>query len=351
MNKFFLQRNGRRLSFQTVRSFTSVPLHPIVNPIGNITATSTTTDHYCNSNVYHYYYQHQYQQLRWRHASKIGHMKETLEELAHRPEHEAAQERKQKKKEKAALKRDKSNNSTTTTTTSSTHGNKHNTVEKDDDFGFLGDDDDHDIDDEDHDDHNNNEDQDEVLPTLPDLRIVESKMLLYVERFQDTLKSIRGAEPTAEMFDDISVMAYGSPTPLKAVGQVVIISPTLVQITCFDPSVSKDVQKAIQIELEQSNPQMEDGGIIKVPLPKVSMEVREQTVKQLKKKAEATKQRIRQVRRKTMEGIKKGKDGKITGISKDEAFACGKELDTLTESVTERLQKLVDEKIHSIMAV
>ena len=288
-------------------------------------------------------------QWRWRHSGKLGHRRETLDELAHRPEREAAQERRQKKKDKAALK--KGHATVGATLTSSSSSTDHADTTDPHHLDFLSDNEDHHYG-EDEDLENNGEDE-TLEPTLPDLRKVEGQMMLYVERLQESFQSIRGAEPTAEMFDDISVLAYGSPTPLKAVGQVVIVSPTLAQITCFDPSVAKDVQKAIQLALQDVNPQLEDAstGTIKVPLPKVSMEVREQTAKQLKQKAEATKQRIRQVRRKAMDIMKKAKDGKIPGISKDDAFASAKELDTMTETVTDRLQKLVDEKIKSIMAI
>jgi ribosome recycling factor len=291
--------------------------------------------------------QTQTQQLRWRHSSKIGHMKETLDELAHRPEREAAQEKRQKKKEKAAGKRKKKKGDETPAAAAATPAMAADDDDDEGDLDFLNDDDDHHDDDDDDDD----EEDADAEPSLPDLEKVEAKMMTYIDRFQESLKAIRGAEPTAEMFDDIQVLAYGSSTPLKAVGQVVIVSPTLAQITCFDPAVAKDVQKAIQLSLDQLNPQLDEGGNIKVPLPRVSMAVREQTAKQLKKKAEATKQRIRQVRRKAMDLVKQGKDGKLTGISKDDAFASGKEIDTLLETVSERLQKLVDVKMNNIMAV
>lgn len=267
-------------------------------------------------------------------------MKETLEEMAHQPEREAARERRQKKKDKAAAKK-KGKQSDEVRVDSA--ANTADDLSDEDDLDLelaLFDEEDESLDD--------GEESEE--PTLPDETEVEARMMAYIERFQESLKSIRGAEPTADMFDDIQVSAYGSPTPLKAVGQVVIVSPTLAQITCFDPSLAKDVQKAIQLSLEL-NPQTEEGGTVKVPLPRVSMEVREQTAKQLKKKAESTKQRIRQVRRKAMDLIKRGKDGKLAGVSKDDAFASGKEIDSITESVMERLQKLVDEKMESIMAV
>jgi ribosome recycling factor len=152
------------------------------------------------------------------------------------------------------------------------------------------------------------------------------------------------------MFDDVQVNAYGSMTPLKAVGQVVIVSNTLAQITCFDPSVAKEVSKAVQLALSL-NPQVEEGGDVKVPLPRVSMEVREQTAAQLKKKAESCRQRVRKLRRKAMDVVKKGKDGKLAGISKDDAFATAKEIESVTESVMNTLQGMVDKKMDSIMAV
>lgn len=190
----------------------------------------------------------------------------------------------------------------------------------------------------------------EVEITLPDPAVVKGRMMRIVDKFQESLKSIRDAQPSPAIFDELMVDAYGSMTPLKAVGQVVIVSPTLAQITCFDPMVSKNAAKAIQLALGL-NPQVEEGGGIKVPLPRMSKEVREQLAKQLSKKAEACKQRIRQVRRKAMDKVKKGKDGKIAGISKDEAFANGKEIESVTESAMDSLKTLVDGKTASIMAV
>ncbi|OEU10177.1 ribosome recycling factor [Fragilariopsis cylindrus CCMP1102] len=222
-------------------------------------------------------------QKRWKHAGKIGHKIETLKDIAHRPERDAAQERRQKKKDRKAAKKGGSG---------SGGGSK--------------------------------------------------QQVAISER----------AEPTADMFDDVTVNAYGASTPLNAVAQVVITSPTLAQITCFDPSLAKDVVKAIQLTLEL-NPQLEEGGggNIKVPLPRVSMEVREKLSKSAKKRAESCKQRLRGVRRKAMDIVKKGKDGKIPGVSKDDAFSSGKEIETASEATVASIDSIVTEKIDSIMSV
>ena len=285
------------------------------------------------------------QQIRWKHSAKMGHKLQTLDEMAHRNEREAAEERRKKKKERKAAKKSGGGGKQHDESTHAAAASAGNVLEDndDDDDLFLDDD-------EDHDDDDDNDGDEDAEPKLPDPEVVKERMINLVNKFQESLKSIRGAEPTPEMFDDVQVNAYGSMTPLKAVGQVVIASPTLAQISCFDPAVAKDVQKAIQLALEL-NPQVEEGGTVRVPLPRVSMEVREQTAKQLNKKAESCKQRLRQVRRKAMDVVKKGKDGKLEGISKDDAFASGKEIDTITEQVMDKLKAVVDEKMDSIMAV
>ena len=268
------------------------------------------------------------QQRRWKHAHKT----DSLKEMAHKPEREAAQERRKKKKaRKASKKGGKQVVEAEATTTALSD-------EEDDDLYFDEDDDDDEILDEDGE------------PTLPDSDAVESKMNAVIGRFRDSLKSIRGAEPTADMFDEVMVQAYGAATPLNAVAQVVISSPTLAQLTCFDPSVAKDVVKAVQLTLEL-NPQLEEGGggNIRVTLPRVSMEVREKLKKSVKKRAESCKQRLRGVRRKAMDIVKKGKDGKLTGVSKDDAFASGKEIEAVSEAATETLNTIVEEKVDSIM--
>jgi len=275
-----------------------------------------------------------FDQKRWKNSGKIGNEVESLKEMAHRPEREAAVEKRKKKKARKAAK--KSGNKKQQNEVSAASDNNDDDV---DDLFFDDDDDEDEL----------NEDEE---PTLPDLVAVRGKMDTVIDRFENSLKSIRGAEPTADMFDDVIVQAYGASTPLNAVAQVVIASPTMAQLTCFDPTVAKDVVKAVQLTLEL-NPQLEEGGggIIKVPLPRVSMEVREKLSKSVKKRAESCKQRLRGVRRKAMDVVKKGKDGKLPGVSKDDAFACGKDIESASEAAAETLNTIVEKKMESIMAV
>lgn len=281
---------------------------------------------------------------RWKHSKggKMGHRVEKLNELAHRPEREAAQERRKRKKERKLAKRGDSTKGTEqlqeTTSDSAVFENEIGNDDYDDIETMLFDDDDVD------------EQTEDENKGLPDPAIARRKMDAVVYKFKESLKSIRGSEATPEMFDDVTVLAYGTPTPLNAIAQVVISTPTLANISCFDPQLAKDVVKAVQLTLEL-NPQMDEGGNIRVKIPRVSMEVRENLSKSVKKRAESCKKRLRGLRRKFMDDIKKGKDGKIPGVSKDDAFSSGKEIEAVSESVMETLNSIVKEKMDSIMAI
>ncbi|KAI2503628.1 Ribosome recycling factor [Fragilaria crotonensis] len=271
------------------------------------------------------------QTRRWfsRKGAKMGQHLDSLREQAHRVSHEEAKEKRNKKKGKK-------------------EGGSASTIEDSDDDAFSSEPelhDHHDVDD----DHNDGTDSDDA-PALPEPRVLKASMIKVVDRLKESFKSIRGAEPTPELFDSIMVDAYGDTAPLSTVAQVVIVSPTLANVTCFDPAVAKDVSNAIRDSLEL-NPQLEEDGVVKVPLPRVSMETRQKIVKQLNKQAEASRTRIRNIRRKAMDKIKLGKEGKLEGISKDDAFRVAKELDAVVEDVIKLVNDAVHQKEASIMAV
>jgi ribosome recycling factor len=290
----------------------------------------------------HQQYQH-FQQLRWKHGSaKFGKTRETLDEIAHRPEREAAQVKRQKNKEKQVAKKSKKVKEGSDTVSAVTRDDKED-----------HDDDDTDDDDDDGEDGEDGEDAEDAAATsLPVPSEIKIKMMGFVLKFQESLKSMQGTDPTPELFEDIQVDAYGEMTTIKAVGQVVIVSPTLAQINCFDPSVTKNVLKAIQLAL-QLNPQQSTSegseGVILIPLPRVSLETRQETAKLVQKRAESCRQKIRTIRRKQMAIIKQGKDGKIPGISEDDAFVSSKDLEKVTQDVLKVIQDSVDVKLETIL--
>jgi ribosome recycling factor len=248
----------------------------------------------------------------------MGHHLETLEELAHRESHEQAKERRKAKKMQKTKEEEEEED-----------GREEVQFDEGDDHFDHGDDE---------------------APTLPDPAEVKERMLKVVDRLVESFKAIRGSEPTPDIFDPIMVQAYGERTPLSAVAQVVITSPTLATITCFDPSVAPEVRNAIQVAMEIS-PQMDEDGVLKVPMPRPTAESRQKTVKHLGKQAESGRQRIRGIRRAALEVVKKGERGNLEGISKDDAFRAQKEIDAVSDECVKLLNDAVHQKQESVMAV
>lgn len=262
-------------------------------------------------------------QVRWKRnkAAKMGQHLETLDEMAHRKERQLAKERRKQKKQQATA-----------------------VVDEDDEDGAgLEEEED---DEDDHDEPDEHVDENE----LPDIAVVKARMKAVVDKFQNSIKSIRGGQPTIEIFDGIQVKAYGELTPLNSVAQVVLTSSTLAQASCYDPSLAKEVSIAIRNTLEL-NPSVEEGGTVRIPLPRVSLEVREQAAKKLAKRTESYRQRIRKVRRNMMEPVKQGVAGKLEGISKDDAFRLQEEIESLTDTMIRELNAVADTKHKTIMTV
>jgi ribosome recycling factor len=274
--------------------------------------------------------------IRCKHAAKTGNHLETLNDMAHDKSREEAQERRTKKKDKKATKKNKGKKDDDTHTAAAVSDEQEH------------DDDDNDDMDDAHDDDDFNDEEDEEL--LPNPVRVKQRMQKIVERFEESLKAIRGSEPTPELFDDVLVDAYGSMAPLKSVAQVVIVTATQATATCFDPATAKAVSTAIRDALSL-NPSIEEGGVVKIPLPRVSMETRQKTAAALGKKTESFRQRIRKVRRKALDVVKQGVAGKLEGVSKDDAFRVQKEVEALTDQVIQSLNDSAEKKHESIMSV
>jgi ribosome recycling factor len=258
---------------------------------------------------------------RYKHSgAKMGQHLERLDELAHEQSQKKAQERRQKKKSRKAE----------TTETASVVEQPEEELYQEDDEQLE-------------------EEEEEEQILLPDPKQTKLKMKQIVQRFVDSLKNMRGAEPTVALFDNVQVEAYGARTSLQSVAQVVLVSPTLATATCFDPSLAKAVRTAVAQQLNL-NPSAEDG-VVHIPLPRISLESRQKIALTLAKRAESYRQGIRQVRRKAMDVTKKGVAGKLEHVSKDDAFRVQQEIEAATEEAIHELNRAAEEKHNSIMVV
>jgi len=279
-----------------------------------------------------------------RKAGKMGQHLKTLNEMAHDVEHQKAIEKRQKNKGNKKKSKNNNDSGVRQEHTQQQQGiilsdlevGQEDECETIFDHGEGGD--------------SSNDNNDEA-PSLPSKDEVKQRMMKVVNAMEDSFKAIRGAETTPELFDSVEVKAYGSLTSLNAVAQVVISSPNLATISCFDPDTAPDVRDAVRDMAGMNfNPRIEDG-VILVPIPRVSAETRKALVKQLGKTAENTRQRIRRIRRGAQDVVKKAKDKKLEGISEDDSFRTGKEIDAVTEESIKVLNDIVEKKQSSVMAV
>uniref|UniRef100_A0A7S4NF79 Ribosome recycling factor domain-containing protein n=1 Tax=Odontella aurita TaxID=265563 RepID=A0A7S4NF79_9STRA len=193
--------------------------------------------------------------------------------------------------------------------------------------------------------------EDDEGASLPDPDDVRARMRKVIAAMEESFRAVRGAEPTPELFESIQVEAYGSRAPLSSVAQVVIVGPNRATLTCYDPGTADDVRDAVRDAGMNFNPQVEEGGVVVVPIPKVSMETRERLARQIGKAAESGRQRVRRIRRAAQDVVKMGKDGKLSGVGEDEAFRAGKDIDAVTEEAIATLNEVVEKKQEAIMAV
>lgn len=140
----------------------------------------------------------------------------------------------------------------------------------------------------------------------------ETAMKKVVDNYSANLLNIRAGRANPHILDKVTVMAYGTESPLKAVANINVAEARLIVITVWDPSLLKAVEKAIidsNIGITPNN----DGRVIRLVFPELTQERRLQLVKEIKQGAESTKVQLRNARRDANDACKKlRKDNVIT---------------------------------------
>jgi ribosome recycling factor len=143
------------------------------------------------------------------------------------------------------------------------------------------------------------------------LQPFRKKMELSVESFVKELSGIRAGRASAALLESVKVDAYGSLMPLNQVGSVSVPDPRVLSVNVWDKGLVKAAEKAIRECGANLNPAVE-GSVIRVPIPPLSEERRQELSKLAAKYAEDARIAIRNVRRDGMEFVKRlEKDGEI----------------------------------------
>ncbi len=169
-----------------------------------------------------------------------------------------------------------------------------------------------------------------------------------LEVLRDELKTLRTGRASLGILDAVRVDYYGNPTPLNQVANLSVPDPTLIVIQPWDPTVISAIEHAIQKANIGLNP-MNDGKMIKLPVPTPTQERRKELVKVAHDFAERARTAVRNVRRDGNDALKKlEKDHKI---SEDEMHRNLEEIQKLTDDHIKNIGEVLAAKEKEILEV
>src|ERR1700757_1149303 len=188
-----------------------------------------------------------------------------------------------------------------------------------------------------------------AIPGLKDTYVqLKTRMDKAVEDFRKEMAATRTGRASVHMLDSVNVDYYGSQMPLNQIAQVHAPEAQLITVQPFDPSSLGAIEKAIRTSDLGFNP-MNDGKLIRVPVPALTEERRKDMVKHLHKMLEEHRPAVRNVRRDGNELIKKSmKDKKIT---EDEEKRALDEIQKLTDDEIKKMEEMSKAKEKEVMEI
>lgn len=176
---------------------------------------------------------------------------------------------------------------------------------------------------------------------------IEEKMQKAVTFLKEEYTGLNTGKANPSMVDKITVDYYGAPTRLQQLGNISIPEPRLLVITPFDPSILPDITKAILAANIGVTP-MNDGRLIRIPVPEPSEERRREMIKIAGRNAEEQRVAIRNLRREANDSIKAmEKNGDITEDMRDGALS---EIQKLTDKYVGQIDETLAAKEKDILA-
>ena len=176
----------------------------------------------------------------------------------------------------------------------------------------------------------------------------EEKMKKTLVSLESELTTIRAGRANPHILDKLTVDYYGSPTPLQQVANITVPEARMIQIQPWESSLIKGIEKAIltsDLGLNPSN----DGKVIRLIFPELTEERRKELVKDIKKKGEAAKVAVRNIRRDANDAYKKLK--KEEDVSEDEIKELEEKIQKLTDKYIKDVDAAVELKGKEIMTV
>lgn len=176
----------------------------------------------------------------------------------------------------------------------------------------------------------------------------EDKMSKTMEVLKEEYASVRAGRANPHLLDKLRVDYYGTPSTIQSVANVSVPEARVIQIQPWESKMIKEIEKAIlasDIGITPGN----DGKVIRLVFPELTEDRRKELVKDIKKKAEAAKVAVRNIRRDANDAIKKA--AKASEISEDEQKQIEDEIQKMTDKFVTEIDKATDAKTAEVMTV
>ena len=179
------------------------------------------------------------------------------------------------------------------------------------------------------------------------IQAYDTKMQKTLNSLDAELATIRAGRANPNVLNKLTVSYYGVPTPIQQAANISVPEPRMIQIQPWDKSLIKEIEKAIltsDLGLNPSN----DGSVVRLIFPELTEDRRKELVKDVKKKGEAAKVAVRNIRRDGNDAFKKLKGSEV---SEEEIKDLEDELQKLTDKYIANIDKAVEVKSKEVLTV
>ena len=174
----------------------------------------------------------------------------------------------------------------------------------------------------------------------------QARMSKTIEALENDLRSIRTGRASPALVERVMVDYYEVPTPLNQLAVIAVPEPQLITVRPFDPGSLVDIERGIlksELGLTPSN----DGRIIRLPIPRLSEERREELAKIVRQRVEEAKVALRNVRRESLDDMREFEKEKL--VSEDDFYRGKDDLQEMIDKKTKKIDEISARKQREIL--
>ena len=181
-----------------------------------------------------------------------------------------------------------------------------------------------------------------------EIRELKGKFEQIIDKLQEDFAGIRTGRASSGLVENIQVSYYGSTTPLKQMATLTVPDPAHIVVQPWDKNALGDIELAIRNSQSGLSP-VNDGNVIRINLPSMTEEHREELIKGISRKGEEARIALRSVRGETWDRIRKmEKGGEVT---EDDRYAAEKELNDLINNYNQKISTVVTDKEKDLRSI